>query len=130
MDCMGGGDATYVPIMLSLKSILSDTFAMTGSTSLFIQSRASGHFDMMCTSMGTFVSASSWWSAQVHVLASQNRLTSKTTMAAWKRLLLWDLRRAMVSSALVASATSRVSGRSGAFSCIVGDGIGADAGFM
>ena len=129
VGCLRGDDATYLPIMLKRKSTLSDTLAMAGKTSFFRQSRASGHFDMMCTSTGTLVSASSCMSVHVKVRASQNRLKSNTNAAIWSRVLL-VLRDGIVSSGGGALMCSCVSGRRGAFSSIAWDGVGADARFL
>lgn len=109
---------TYLPIMLTLKSTLSDTFAMAGKTSFCRQSRASGHLDMMCTSTGTLVSTSRCLCSpgQLHVVASQNKLTNSAAPAIWNQLVRRHLEEGIVASRSVVGACS---GRRGAFSSII-----------
>lgn len=82
----------------SLKSTLSEMFAIVGMTSFCRQARASGHLDlagckywaaklyvlpyMMCTSTGTFAVTSMCSCSQLHDLASQNMANRIASMAA------------------------------------------------
>ena len=48
---------THVPMNDNLKSTRSSICSMAGTTRSIKQSLASGHFDIMCASRGTFIEA-------------------------------------------------------------------------
>lgn len=112
---------SYRPMKLSLKSTLSETLDIVGSTSFLRQSRASGHLDMMCTSSGTFVSSSKCSWSSFHVRASQKMLNRMTTAAIWNRDLLGRREPMLVLWAACASSQGvggEVRGRRGVFTSI------------